>query len=155
MTDSVISGNVVTATTTTGKAQVLGAGLLSETDLTLARVLITGNKGVATGNGGTAVGGGIATGPLVIGPDEALPERPAPRWHDGHRQRALRLSRSRAERRWHLLGGAGVAQPSVVAANRPDQCVGCGSSPAQHIVGPWHFTWPHDRSHLVTAAPLI
>ena len=144
ISDSVISGSVVTATTTTGNAQILGAGLLSETDLTLDRVLITANRAAARGNGGTALGGGIATGALVLGPEEALPS-------------ALHLNGSTVTAN-ALTGAAGVALSgggiysevpvaltrSIVAGNQPDQCVGCGSAPAQHIVGPWHFTWPRD-----------
>ena len=136
MSDSIIAGNIVTARTTTGNADVLGAGLLSQTDLTLTRVAITGNKGIARGSGGTLLGGGIATGALLPGSRSDVLS-------------VLSLTDSVVSAN-ALLGpksavrsGGGIysevpvgLKRTIVAGNIPDQCVGCGATPPTRPVLP-------------------
>ncbi|WP_345764219.1 hypothetical protein [Diaminobutyricibacter sp. McL0608] len=154
VSDSIIAGNTATARTTTGRADVLGAGLLSQTDLTLTRVAITGNKGIAKGSGGTLLGGGIATGALLPGTRTDVLS-------------ALSLTDTVVSAN-ALLGptsavrsGGGIysevpvqLKRTIVAGNIPDQCVGCGATPPTRPVLPhWHgggfFSGRGDHSSLL------
>ena len=140
MSDSIIAGNTVTARTTTGKADVLGAGLLSQTDLTLTRVAITGNKGIAKGSGGTLLGGGIATGALL--PGTRTDVLSALSLTDSVVSANALLAPTSAVR-----SGGGIysevpvgLKRTTVAGNIPDQCVGCGAAPpTQPVLPHWHF----------------
>lgn len=125
MSDSIIQGNTSTATTSTGPATVLGAGLLTQSSLTLHNVTISKNRGVSIGNGGLLRGGGIANGALLPGATNDPPSRLT---LQGTRITFNALSGGPA---LHRQGGgifttaAITVSESVIARNRPDQCVGC------------------------------
>ena len=154
MFDSIIAGNTSTARTTTGKADVLGAGLLSQTDLALTRVAIIGNRGIAKGSGGTLLGGGIATGALI--PGSRTDVLSALSLTDTVVSANALLAPTSAVR-----SGGGIysevpvaLKRTIVAGNIPDQCVGCGATPPTRPVLPrWHdgkfFSGRGDHSSLL------
>ena len=68
ITDSLFSGNQITATTTTGTATVQGAGFTNFAVLTIRGTTFSHNSGTATGPSGTAHGGGLFNGAFFGGP---------------------------------------------------------------------------------------
>ena len=69
--DSVISGNNVTVSSTTGSATVQGVGITNNGVLELRNTRISDNTGTATGPTGDAQGGGIWNGALLFGSPSA------------------------------------------------------------------------------------
>jgi len=120
VTDSRISGNLTLARSDTGSASVLGGAVFNNTALTLDRVAVTHNTAGANGPAGAAQGGGIWNGNLITGP-------PALTVKSSKVVKNTLQARPGVPRQ-----GAGifttfpVAQTdTVIAANSPDQCVGC------------------------------
>lgn len=131
--DSVISANVTESDSSTGQAVVLGAGVLNNSLLSFERVTVTGNVGRADGQGGVAQGGGIWNGVDLSGPPVELT-----------------LSRSA------VVGNVLAASPGIdrqggglyttspvslnqtlIARNRPDQCVGCSLTAHSMVRRAW------------------
>jgi hypothetical protein len=120
--DSSISDNVATATAPHGAATLRGAGIVNNGQLTLSRVDVERNRGVANGLSGWARGGGIWNGQLFGGSESPLT-----------------LVDSQVKNNV-LEGSAGVTlqgggifslgfpltlTSSSVKHNAPDDCVGC------------------------------
>jgi hypothetical protein len=121
--NSTISQNFTSARSDTGSASVMGGGVFNNSLLTLDHVAVSGNMARAEGRAGTAQGGGIWNGVDITGPA------------------VLTLDNST------LLGNALEASPDIsrqggglfttspvirvntlIAGNRPNQCVGCSLS---------------------------
>lgn len=117
ITDSVISGNTATATTSTGSATVLGAGVFNNNLLELRHVTVSDNLARAIGPNSVALGGGIFNGDTFSGPP------------------TLALTDSLITRNTAVAGSAQggglftIAPVTLtrvkIASNRPDQCTGC------------------------------
>lgn len=121
--DSVITGNTATATSSTGSADVQGAGVFNGGLLTLVGDDISGNSGRASGPAGTAQGGGIWNGTAVTGSPVRLTV-----------EDTSVTRNSMAGSRGIKVQGGGVfsARPATVVVrdsritqNVPDQCSGC------------------------------
>jgi hypothetical protein len=122
--DSVISGNVAEADSSTVQATVQGSGVFNNSLLTLDGVAVVGNVGRANGQGGLAQGGGIWNGVDLSGPPVQLTLS-----HSAVVHNALAAGPA-IERQG---GGLYTTSPvtldhSVVALNQPDQCVGCSTT---------------------------
>jgi hypothetical protein len=122
ISDSVISANRLTATTTTGSSTVDGGGIANIGVLTLRNTSVVDNRGAASGPGGSARGGGIFNGSVPDGPPSVR----------------LALLDSAVTRNTLTAspgitvqgGGLFTLFPvtltnSVIAQNVPDQCYGC------------------------------
>jgi hypothetical protein len=121
MQNSVISGNITEAFSTTGSATVLGGGVWNNGLLLMRNVQVSGNVGQARGPAGAAQGGGIWNGVDIAGPTVELT--------------LVNTSVTRNV----LQGSAGISLQggglfttspvtltnTQIALNRPDQCVGC------------------------------
>jgi hypothetical protein len=122
ISDSVISANRLTATTTTGSSAVDGGGIANIGVLTLRDTSVADNRGAASGPGGSARGGGIFNGSVPDGPP------------------SVRLALVDSTVTHNTLtaspgitvqgGGLFTLFPvtltnSVIAQNVPDQCYGC------------------------------
>ena len=123
ISDSVISRNRLTATTTTGSATVQGGGIANIGVLTLRDTIVDANSATASGPTGTAKGGGIWQGSDPRGPSLtrlALVDS------------AVTHNTLTASPGITMQGG-GLFTPlfpvtvmhSVIAQNVPDQCYGC------------------------------
>jgi hypothetical protein len=124
--DSLIAGNTAVARSESGEAQIVGAGVLNNSLLTLSGSAVSHNVGRASGAGGTAQGGGIWNGVLLTGPPVELTLD-----HSLVTGNALLASRG-IERQG---GGVYTTEPIVrsrtlIAGNTPDQCFGCGPAMA-------------------------
>jgi hypothetical protein len=124
--DSVIAGNTVVARSQRGDAQIVGAGVLNNSLLTLRDTAVSHNSGRAVGAGGTAQGGGIWNGVLLTGPPVELTL-----------DRSLVTGNSLNASAGIERSGGGVftTEPIVrtrtlIAGNSPDQCFGCGPAMA-------------------------
>ena len=121
ITDSLIRGNRLTATTTTGTSTVHGGGLANIGVLTLRNTSVNGNRGTASGPTGSASGGGIWNGSAPDGPltqlalvdsevtHNTLTASPGITAHGGGLFTLFPLTLTN----------------SVIAHNVPDQCFGC------------------------------
>jgi hypothetical protein len=122
ISDSVISANRLTATTTTGSSTVDGGGIANIGVLTLRNTSVADNRGAASGPSGSARGGGIFNGSAPDGPPSVR----------------LALVDSAVTRNTLTAGPGITAQGgglftlfpvtltnSVIAQNVPDQCYGC------------------------------
>jgi hypothetical protein len=122
ISDSVISANRLTATTTTGSSTVQGGGIANLGVLTLRNTSVADNRGTASGPGGSARGGGIFNVSVPDGPP------------------SVRLALVDSTVTHNTLtaspgitvqgGGLFTLFPvtltsSVIAQNVPDQCHGC------------------------------
>jgi hypothetical protein len=120
ISDSVISANRLTATTTTGSSSVQGGGIGNFGVLTLRNTSVGDNRGTASGPSGLAQGGGIFNGSFPDGPP------------------SVRLALVDSAVTHNTLtasitvqgGGLFTLFPvtltsSVIAQNVPDQCYGC------------------------------
>jgi hypothetical protein len=135
LTRVTIRGNAAVARSTTGSALVVGGGILNDALMDLSGVTIHGNTATAVAPAATAQGGGIYSGPVPDG-----------------QSTKLTVSNSRITANVAAAGGAGQAQGggvyslaplsptgTVIAGNRPDQCVGCagkGSVPSTATTQP-------------------
>jgi hypothetical protein len=119
--NTVISGNIVRASSPTGSATVQGAGLVNDGRLQLRNDSITHNVGTATGTAGFARGGGIWNGSQFNPPPILLTIEKTKVTHN-----TLNASAGLA------VEGGGVfttfpitLNKSLIAKNQPDQCSGC------------------------------
>jgi len=124
--DSVIAGNTAVARSQRGNAQIIGAGVLNNSLLTLRDTAVSHNSGRAVGAGGFAQGGGIWNGVLLTGPPVELTL-----------DRSLVTGNSLTSSAGIERSGGGVftTEPIVrnrtlIAGNSPDQCFGCGAAMA-------------------------
>ena len=122
--DSLIAGNTAVARSHSGDAQIVGAGVLNNSLLTLRDTAVSHNSGRAVGAGGTAQGGGIWNGILLTGPPVELTL-----------DRSLVTGNSLTASAGIERSGGGVftTEPIVrnrtlIAGNSPDQCFGCGAA---------------------------
>jgi hypothetical protein len=121
MSNSVVANNTATANAPNGMATVQGAGIINDSDLTVANVLARDNRGVANGLRGFAQGGGIWNGSIFGGPTPTLALE-----HSGIVGNTVGGSPG------VTLQGGGVftvgspltLTDSLVAHNAPDQCAG-------------------------------
>ena len=124
--DSTISGNTLSAATTTGQATVQGAGIFNNSLLELTGDTVSNNSGTASGPAGTAAGGGIWNGVDLSGPPVQLILV---------RTAVTRNALSAGPGLTVQGGGLFTTLPvtltgSVIAGNVPDQCSGCTGSSA-------------------------
>ncbi len=123
--NSLISENLTLARSDTGSAEVLGGGVFNNTLLTFDHVVVSRNTALADGPDGTAQGGGIWNGDLVTGPPvltlvsssvvgNALEASPGIPRHGGGMFTTFPV----------------VRVNTLIAGNRPDQCVGCSLTAA-------------------------
>ena len=114
ISDSVFSGNALTATTTTGTAHVQGAGFSNfGALLTIRDTTFGSNSGTASGPGSSALGGGIWNGS-----DGTLTLLGSAITHNA-------LTASTAEGGGLFTANPATIKNTVIADNIPDQCVGC------------------------------
>jgi hypothetical protein len=122
LTDTVIAGNSVTATSARGSARVMGAGLANNRPAVLTNVQVARNRARATAPTGWVRGAGIFNGKVFF--------RPTP---DLTLHRSSITGNSITATAGIEAHGAGVYTKSyrvtrdatVVAKNTPDQCFGC------------------------------
>jgi len=118
--NSTISENLTLAHSDTGSASVLGGAVFNNTQLRLDRVVVSRNTARATGPAGTAQGGGVWNGDLITGPPVLKLENSSVL---GNR---LDASRGIPRRGGGLFTTFPIVQHNtLIAGNRPDQCVGC------------------------------
>ena len=125
VTNSTISENLTLARSDTGSADVLGGGVFNNTLLSMDHVLVGRNTARAAGPDGTAQGGGIWNGDLVTGPPVLTLENSSV---VGNALEAATGIRRQG-------GGLFTTFPvirvnTLIAGNRPDQCVGCPATAA-------------------------
>jgi hypothetical protein len=119
--DSLISGNHITATTTTGTATAMGAGFGNGAVLELRGTTISDNAGTASGPTGTVQGGGIWNGAFGNGPLGQLTLIDS----------AIIRNTLSASPGITVQGGALFTtnpvrvKDTLIAKNVPDQCFGC------------------------------
>ena len=122
ISDTTISGNAVTAASTSGTARVLGAGVTNTAALGLIRDHIAENSGVARAPAGTAQGAGIWNGQFPGGPPVRLTIERTNVTHNAlHGSSAITLQG----------GGLYSATPVTLSAstftdNTPNNCFGIG-----------------------------
>jgi hypothetical protein len=122
VSDSVISGNTVTATSSTGSARVLGVGVANNAPAVLTNVRITGNTGEATAPTGSIYGGGVFNGQVFKDLTPVLTLRSS----------TISANTIKAGKGTSVEGGGVytkgfriVREQSVIRGNKPDQCAGC------------------------------
>jgi hypothetical protein len=121
LSDSVVSGNRVSATTTSGTANGEGAGMANIGLLTLRNTIVTDNAATVTGPGGVAQGGGIWNGPAPDGPPVELTLIDSALVHN-----ILTASAGISVQGGGLFTTAPVTlKDTTIAENSPDQCQGC------------------------------
>jgi hypothetical protein len=114
ISDSVFSGNAITATTTTGTSSVQGGGFGNfGALLTIRNTTFSGNSATASGPGGTARGGGIWNGT-----DGTLTLLGSSITHNA-------LTASTAQGGGLFTANPATIKDTVIANNVPDQCFGC------------------------------
>ena len=122
ITDSTITGNRLTATTTTGSSTVQGGGIANIGVLTLRNTSVSDNRGTASGPTGSATGGGICNGSAPDGPpltQLALVDSEVT-------HNTLTASPGITVQGGGLFTLFPLTQTnSVIAHNVPDQCFGC------------------------------
>jgi hypothetical protein len=123
MKNSTVGGNSVKASTPTGPATIVGAGILNGASLELHNVLVTNNSANASGTSGFVQGGGIWNG-------KPFPDVPAPNLTLEH---TIVARNSLSASPGLAVQGGGVFTPgfalsltrSLIVHNAPDQCFGC------------------------------
>ncbi len=122
ISNSTISGNNVTATSTSGSARILGAGITNLAALELSGNHIADNTGVAKAPTGLAQGAGIWNGSFPTGPPVRLTiERTAVTHNVLRGSSAIRLQGG------GLFSATAVTlNASTIADNTPDNCFGVG-----------------------------
>ena len=122
ISDSVISANRLTATSTTDSSTVDGGGVANIGVVTRRNTSFADNKGAASGPSGFARGGGIFNGSVPDGPPSvrlALVDSAVTR-------NTLTASPGIKVQRGGLFTLFPVTlTSSVIAQNVPDQCYGC------------------------------
>jgi hypothetical protein len=123
--NSTISQNLTVARSDTGSAEVLGGGVFNNTLLTLDHVAVNRNTARAEGPGGDAQGGGIWNGDLVTGPPVLTLENSSVVGN------VLEASPGIPRQGGGLFTTFPVVRVNtLIAGNRPDQCVGCSLTSA-------------------------
>jgi hypothetical protein len=118
--NSAISGNFTLARSETGFAEVLGGAVFNNTLLTLDHVEVSGNTARADGPSGVAQGGGIWNGDLLAGPPVLTLE------NSSVVDNALEASPGILRQGGGMFTTFPVVRTNtLIAGNRPDQCVGC------------------------------
>jgi hypothetical protein len=120
ISNSTISGNKVTATSTSGSGRIFGAGITNVAALELSGNHIADNSGIARAPTGTAQGAGIWNGPFPGGPPVRLTiERTAVTHNVLQGNSAIMLQGG------GLYNAAPVTlNASTIADNTPDNCFG-------------------------------
>ena len=142
VTDSVISGNTATATTSTGSATVLGAGVFNNNLLELRHVTVSDNLARAIGPHSVAHGGGIFNGDTFSGP-------PTLAMTDSLITRNTATAGSAQGGGLFTIAPVTLTRVKIVS-NRPDQCAGCSpltTSRTQQPSGPVTRRPAPDRRH--------
>jgi len=121
MQNSVISGNITEAFSTTGSATVLGGGIWNNGLLLMRNVQVSDNVGKAKGPAGAAQGGGIWNGVDIAGPTVELTLENA-----SVTRNVLQGSADISLQGGGLFTTSPVTLTNTqIALNLPDQCVGC------------------------------
>jgi Right handed beta helix region len=121
ISDSLVSGNSATATTTTGLAIVHGAGVANGGLLTLRDTTVSNNTGTTSGPGGEAQGGGIFNG--HFGPDLPVQLTLA---SSAVTHNTLSASQGITVQGGGLFTAFPVTlKNTLITQNVPDQCFGC------------------------------
>jgi hypothetical protein len=121
MSDSLVSGNNVSATTTTGSAIAQGAGIHNGGLLTLRNATVSDNSGSASGPDGVVQGGGIWNG--TFGPNLPVQLTLA--------DTVITHNTLTASSGITVQGGGlftmfpVTLKNTLIAQNSPDQCFGC------------------------------
>jgi fibronectin-binding autotransporter adhesin len=120
-----ISDNFTLARSDTGSATVLGGAVFNNTQLVMDRVMISHNTARADGPAGDAQGGGIWNGALVTGPPTLTLQNSSVVGN------ALESSPAISRQGGGLFTAFPVVRVNtLIAGNRPDQCVGCSLATA-------------------------
>ena len=119
---TVISGNSVSASSTTGSVGIFGAGLANNRPTVLANVQIMRNVARATAPTGWVRGGGVFNGLVFFRPTPELTLRSS-----SVTSNSIEVSAGITGQGGGLFtkGFHVTMQRSVIANNRPDQCFGC------------------------------
>jgi hypothetical protein len=123
--NSTISENLTLARSDAGSATVLGGAVFNNTQLLMDHVMVSHNTARAEGPAGEAQGGGIWNGALITGPPTLTLENSRVVGN------ALEASPGIPRRGGGLFTTFPVVQVNtLIAGNRPDQCVGCSLAAA-------------------------
>jgi hypothetical protein len=123
--NSVIRGNITESTSTTGSATVLGAAVFNNSLLLMRNVKVSHNAGRAEAPTGAAQGGGIWNGVDLSGPPVQLTLE-----NTSVTKNALEGSPGISLQGGGLFTTSPVTLTNtLIAWNRPDQCVGCSLTP--------------------------
>jgi hypothetical protein len=123
--NSTISGNLTLARSDTGSATVLGGAVFNNTNLLMDHVTVSRNTARAEGPAGDAQGGGIWNGALITGPPTLTLENSSVVGN------ALDASPGITRQGGGLFTTFPVVRlNTLIAGNRPDQCVGCSLAAA-------------------------
>jgi hypothetical protein len=121
--DSAITGNTITASTSTGSADVQGAGVFNGGLLTLVNDTVSGNSGKARGPSGTAQGGGIWNATDVTGtPVRLTLEHTSVTRNSVAGSHGIKVAGGGL---FSALPATVVLRDSLIRLNVPDQCSGC------------------------------
>jgi hypothetical protein len=120
--NTVISGNSVSASSTTGSARIFGAGLANNRPAVLTNVQITRNVATATAPTGWVRGGGVFNGLVFFRPTPNLTLR-----NSSVTANSINASSGVTSQGGGLFtkGFPVTVEKSVIARNKPDQCYGC------------------------------
>jgi hypothetical protein len=121
VSDTIVSGNTVRATTTTGSVDALGAGILNNGLLTVRNTTVSDNTGTGNGPRGVVQGGGIWNG---AGPENLPVQLTLADTQVTHN--TLTASPGITVQGGGLFTMFPVTlKNTVIAQNVPDQCYGC------------------------------
>jgi hypothetical protein len=121
--DSAIVGNAITASSSTGSADVQGAGVFNGGLLTLVNDTVSGNSGRASGPSGAAQGGGIWNATDVTGTPVRLTLE-----HTSVTRNSVAGSHGLKVQGGGLFSAPPatvVLHDSLITLNVPNQCSGC------------------------------
>jgi len=123
ISNSIISDNTVSATSTSGVATAQGAAVVNDGVLELRNDEISRNSATATGLAGSAQGGGIWNGTLF--PDAPTPQLTLANTIVMHNTLAGSPGIALQGGGIYTLGFIATLINGAVAHNVPDNCVGC------------------------------
>jgi len=133
VSNSVVRGNQVTASSQSGSATILGVGVLNAAGLDLQRDRISDNRGTATAPDATAQGGGIWNGPFPGGPPVQLSLEGTTVTHNmlgGSNGAALQGAGL------YSCGAPFTLDTSQITGNTPDQIFACPGFAASALFAP-------------------
>jgi hypothetical protein len=123
--NSTISENLTLARSDTGSATVLGGGVFNNSLLLMDHVIVSRNTARAQGPAGDAQAGGIWNGALITGPPTLTLENSSVVGN------ALQASPGIPRQGGGLFTTFPVVRMNtLIAGNRPDQCLGCSPTAA-------------------------